>query len=236
MQPENLIIDPPQYDTITAFGIGGIAVGMAALCVVVYSRGNSRRRVKLTIGAALWMAVTAIAAEAGLLSRFDLTPPPMALMMASVFAIAIGIGFSPLGRTLANETSLMLLVALQIFRFPLELVMHHAADQSIMPVQLSYSGYNFDIITGLGAILLVSLMKFKTELSKVVVWIWNIWGMYCLLAIAIIAITTSPMAQAFGNDPANLNTWVLFFPYVWLPVVLVTIAISGHIIITRKLL
>ena len=236
MQPEDLTINPPHYDTITAFGIGGLAVGMAVLCVVVYSHGNSRRRVKLTIGAALWMAVTAIAAEAGLLSRFDLTPPPMALMVASVFAIAFAIGLSPLGRALANETPLILLVALQIFRFPLELVMHHAAEQSIMPVQLSYSGYNFDIFTGLGAILLVILMKFKTDVSKVVVWIWNIWGMYCLLAIAIIAITTSPMVRAFGDDPPNLNTWVLFFPYVWLPVVLVTIAISGHIIITRKLL
>lgn len=100
-----------------------------------------------------------------------------------------------------------------------------------MPVQLSYSGYNFDIFTGLGAILLVSLMRCKADLSKIVIWIWNIWGMYCLLAITI-----SPMVRAFGDDPANLNTWVLFFPYVWLPVVLVTIAISGHIIITRKLL
>jgi len=42
--------------------------------------------------------------------------------------------------------------------------------------------------------------------------------------------------RAFGDEPQNLNTWVLYFPYVWLPVVLVTIALSSHIIITRKLL
>jgi hypothetical protein len=32
-----------------------------------------------------------------------------------------------------------------------------------------------------------------------------------------------------------VNTWVLFFPYVWLPVVLVTIAVCAHVVITRRL-
>ena len=60
--------------------------------------------------------------------------------------------------------------------------------------------------------------------------------MFCLLVIAIIAVATSPVVRAFGDEAENLNTWVLFFPYVWLPVVLVTIAVSGHIVIPRKLL
>ncbi len=54
--------------------------------------------------------------------------------------------------------------------------------------------------------------------------------------ILLIAITTSPMVRLFGDDPSNVNTWVLHFPYVWLPSILVTIAISGHIFVTRKLL
>jgi hypothetical protein len=44
------------------------------------------------------------------------------------------------------------------------------------------------------------------------------------------------MVRLFGDDPRSVMTWVLFVPYVWLPVVLVTIAIAGHAIITRKLL
>ena len=35
--------------------------------------------------------------------------------------------------------------------------------------------------------------------------------------------------------PIILNTWVLYFPYVWLPVVLVTAAIAGHVMVTRAL-
>jgi Na+-driven multidrug efflux pump len=114
--------------------------------------------------------------------------------------------------------------------------MHHAGNVGIMPVQLSYSGYNFDIVTGIGALLILTLLKSGRSISRSVLWAWNVWGSFCLVVIAIIAITTSPVIRLFGDDPHNLNTWVLYFPYVWLPVVLVTVAISSHIVITRKLM
>ena len=236
MQPENIVINPPEFDALAAYGIGSIAVLTAVACVKVYARGNGRHTMMLAIGAAIWMALSAIAASSGFLARFDLVPPPMLAMIASVFAVSFAIGLSPLGRAVASETSLVVLVGLQSFRFPLELVMHHAGSRSIMPVQLSFSGYNFDIVTGISATLLAILIRFKANVPNVVVWTWNIWGTLCLIAIATIAIAASPVVRAFGDDPRNLNTWVLFFPYVWLPVVLVTIAISGHVIITRKLL
>ena len=67
-------------------------------------------------------------------------------------------------------------------------------------------------------------------------WVWNAYGIYALAAIAVIAIGGSPMVRAFGDDPRHVNTWVLFFPYVWLPVVMVSAAIFGHGVITRALL
>lgn len=67
------------------------------------------------------------------------------------------------------------------------------------------------------------------------IWAWNVWGSWCLVVIAGVAITTSPMVRLFGDDPAHLNTWVLYFPYVWVPAVLVTIAVASHIAITRAL-
>ena len=69
-----------------------------------------------------------------------------------------------------------------------------------------------------------------------VIWIWNLWGFACLAVIVGVAVLSSPMVRFFGEEPRHLNTWVLFFPYVWLPVVLVTIAVSGHIVVTRALL
>jgi hypothetical protein len=233
--PENFVVTPPEFDAPAAYGIGLISVVMAAICVIVYAKGDRNRALKGTIATIAWMGLTAAAAKAGMMARFDVMPPPMMILLACIFALAFVIGLSPLGRMIAKQTSLVTLIGLQMFRFPLELVMHHAANRAIMPPQLTYTGYNFDIITGIGAIILFLALISKIRVPKALIWAWNIYGFYCLLAIAIIAVTTSPMIRAFGDDPANLNTWVLFFPYIWLPAVLVVIALAGHIIITRKL-
>ena len=157
-------------------------------------------------------------------------------MMVFVLALSFAFGLSPLGRHGAANISFAALIGLHAFRLPLELVMHHASTVGIMPVELSFSGYNFDIVTGTGALVIFLLLKSGRAVPRAVLWAWNIWGSYCLLGIAVIAITSSPVVRLFGDEPAHINTWVLYFPYVWLPVVLVSIAISVHIVIWRKLL
>lgn len=236
MLSSNIIIAPPIFDPISAYGVGGIAVIVAIVWIVIFSRHNMRRAVVLTFGVVLLMVGSAITALSGQLSRFDFLPPPVLIMFASITVIAFAIGLSSFGLNAATEISPYTLIGLQSFRFPLELVMHYAGDVGIMPVQLSYSGYNFDIITGIGALVLFTLHIFSVRVPLSVLWAWNTLGFLCLVVIYIIAITTSPIVRAFGDEPQNLNTWVSYFPYVWLPVVLVTIAVSSHIIITRQLL
>jgi hypothetical protein len=236
MLPATISILPPVFDPVAAFGIGGIAVFVAVVWVVLFARRNKRRALTLSVAVFTVMAASGIAAWSGTLSQFNSFPPPMFIMIASVFAVSFAVGLSPFGRAAAAELSFTSLVGLQGFRLPLELVMHHAGNVGIMPVQLSYSGYNFDIVTGIGALLMVTLFKSGRSVSRSVLWAWNVWGSLCLVVIAIIAITTSPVIRLFGDEPQNLNTWVLYFPYVWLPVVLVTVAISSHVVITRKLM
>jgi hypothetical protein len=236
MIAEAILITPPKFDAIAVFGIGGLAVLMAIVWVGLFSLGNGRRALILSIMMGVVMTVSAFAASSGKLTQFDSFPPPMLIMMASVVAMALAFGFSPFGRRGALNLSFAILIGFQAFRFPLELVMHHAGTVGIMPVELSFSGYNFDVITGIGALVIFFILQSGRSLPRFVLWLWNIWGSVCLVMIAFIAITASPMIKLFGDDPAHLNIWVLYFPYVWLPVVLVTIAISGHVVLWRKLL
>lgn len=235
MLPDTVTLQPPVFDAISVYGIGGIAVLVALAWIVLFSGGNRSRGLLLVVGAALVMGVSAAAAFSGLLSRFDFFPPPMAIMMAWVFLLGLGSGFSALGRRAAENLTFASLIGLQAFRFPLELVMHRAYTQGIMPIYLSYSGYNLDIVTGVGALIIFAFFRMGRSVPRSLLWIWNIWGSACLVVLAVIAIAISPMVRAFGDAPADVNSWVLYFPYVWLPVVLVTIAISGHVIVWRKL-
>ena len=216
-------------------GIAGLAVAVAAGWVAVFSRGSAARAVRLGAVAALLLLVSALAASQGLLTRFDRLPPPMGVMIALVLVVPVAAAVSRFGRD-ASTIPIGVLVGFQAFRLPLELVMHHAAEAGVMPPELSYAGYNFDIVTGAGALLIGTLAAAGVRVPRPALWLWNAYGIYALAAIAVIAIGGSPMVRAFGDDPRHVNTWVLFFPYVWLPVVMVSAAIFGHGVITRALL
>ena len=223
------------HDAVAAGGIAGLAVAVAAAFVILLTRGQPRLRIGLTAAALIVMLSSALAATSGRLARFDTFPPPMLLMILSVFIMGFGIGLSKIGQRAADTVPLVTLIGLQTFRFPLEILMHRAGTLGIMPPQLSFGGYQFDIVTGLAACVLYGSMRNGIAVPRWVLWAWNVWGWWCLLVITVIAVTTSPMVRLGGDEPGNVNTWVLYFPYVWLPVVLVTVAVAGHVMVTRAL-
>jgi hypothetical protein len=226
---------PPVFDLVSAGGIGALAVLMAGVVVWLRVRYQAVSPWPTATAIAAWMLAVAWLANAGVLARFDRTPPPMAVMIPTVLALPFALVASPLGARLSAALPVAALVGLQMFRLPLELVMHRAGALGIMPPELSYSGYNLDILTGAGALVLVVAMRLAA-VPRAVVWAWNAWGLWCLAVIAWVARASSPMVRAFGDDPRHVNTWVLYFPYVWLPTVLVVIALAGHLVLTRKLL
>lgn len=236
MPTASVPVSAPAFDAVAAWGIGGLAVLMAAVAVAVVARWHPARARHAAVAVIVWMALTASASLSGRLARFDVAPPPMAILIVAVFALAFAIGLGSAGARLAAAVPMATLVGLQAFRLPLELVMHRAATLGIMPPEMSYSGYNLDIVTGAGALVLALLLRAGVAVPRLAIWIWNIWGLWCLAVIAVVAVASSPMVRAFGDDPRHVNTWVLFFPYVWLPAVLVTLAIAGHLVVARALL
>lgn len=223
----------PGYDAIVRVGIATLALAMALIWLGVFARGRYRPVVYALAGG--WLYGGYSLGVTGVLTRFDRVPPPMAVMMGATIVVGLVMGFSPMGRRMARDLPMAALVGLQIFRLPLELLMHRAAAKGIAPVELTYAGYNFDIVTGIGALVLTVALAAGAYVPRAALWLWNLYGVGCLVVIAAIAVATSPMVRAFGDDPRHLNTWVLYFPYTWLPTVLVVIAIAGHIVVTRKL-
>src|SRR5215211_395258 len=114
------------------------------------STGGAMRPTALAaLAAAAWLAVTYGLAASGFL-RFSTRPPTMLVIVAGV-AISIAVGTSQLGRRLATGIPLAILVGVQGFRILLEVMMHRAYVEGLMPVQMSFSGFNFDILTGISA-------------------------------------------------------------------------------------
>jgi hypothetical protein len=195
-------------------------------------RQTNRLQIRFALGAVAWLAITLWVSAAGVLRHFERQPPPMLFLVAAVFALAGWLAFSWIGDLVVRHTSWVALVGLQGFRLPLELLMHRAYVEGIMPVQMSYSGRSFDIVTGATAIVL-ALALATVPVPRWVIAVWNVLGTVLLVNILVIAIASMPMFHWFGMD--RLNVWVADPPFVWLPAVLVLTALAGHLLMFRKL-
>lgn len=182
----------------------------------------------------VWLAATAHLARSGVLSNFEGRPPRIMLLFLPMLAASVLLGFSRVGTALTT-LPIAALVAAQGFRLPLELVMHQAAVEGTMPPQMTYTGYNFDIATGASALLVATLALFGRAPRWLLI-AWNGLGSLLLLAILTIAVVSLPVFGLFGREPERLNTWIAYFPYVWLPAALVSAAVLGHVLLWRRLL
>lgn len=226
---------------LVTFGMATLASVVAAAFVLLYVRairaqdGNTARaglRASLIVGG--WMALFAALALSGVLALTELRPPPFMLVVLATLVFAVGLALSRVGEAFARGLPLWWLIGAQGFRLPLELVMHQAANEQVMPAEMSYGGYNFDIATGISALGVAALLA-KRKAPVWLPWAWNLLGSLLLANILSVAIIATPMLHAFGSEPEHLNTWVFYFPFIWLPTVLVAAALFGHVVVFRAL-
>jgi hypothetical protein len=236
--------------SMTSLGSAFLRTGFVVLTLVValgvvvnvYLTGRALRESKsrtwlFTAAAAgatvMWLIVTWQVARSGVIADFDRQPPPLAIMLLTVLALSILIAFTRYGTRFVEGLPLWILIVGQSFRLPLELLMHRAANEGVMPLQMSYSGWNFDIVTGATAIPVAWWLARGHRAARSLAVVWNVVGSLLLVNVLTIAILSTPIFAAFG--PERLNVWVAHPPYVWLPTVMVLCAITGHLVIFRKL-
>lgn len=215
---------------------------VAALIAGVYvasrrlreSPDERRRALIVTVGgAAVWMIATWINAARGTFRLWtEFTPPPFAYLVGGIIILAIAIASGSYGRRLAIGLPLWVLVGIQGFRLPLEVAMHAMYERGVMPVQMSYSGRNFDIVTGITALVVAALVRWGRA-GRGLVLAWNILGLALLVNIMILGIISTPRIQYFG--PRATNFFVAYPPFVWLPGIMVLAALAGHLLVFRAL-
>ena len=131
------------------------------------------------------------------------------MLIAAVAVLAVPLPSTPFGGRLARAVPVWVLVAVQGFRLPLELAMHAMAERGVMPAQMSYTGRNFDIITGITALIVAPLVARGIGGRRLVA-IWNVLGLGLVLNVVVVAMLSTPTFRVFGDDA--LNTWVADLP------------------------
>jgi hypothetical protein len=211
-----------------------VVLAVVAVLIGFAARVAGRRgAVIAAVALAAWLAFTAFLGRSGAIADFAPVPAPLLRLVFASAVLTIAVAASPLGRRLARDLPLTWLVGFQGFRVAVELVLARLHHEGITPVQMTFEGYNFDILSGASAIALAAVAA-RRPVSRGVVLAWSVAGSALLANIVTIAILSAPVPfRAFHEGPAN--TVVTGFPFVWLPTVLVMAALFGHVLVFRRI-
>ena len=219
----------PTASAFVTVGIGTLALGVLALVLLAVRRTAPVHAPTATAVLLGWVLLTGALAGTGVLRAAQ--GRPLFAIVVGTLALGVWLGRSAAAGAVAAQTPVWTLVAVQGFRFPLELVMHAAAREGTMPTLMSYGGANFDVVSGAAA--LVCGVLLWRGAPRLLAWLFLGLGTCTLAVIFAIAVVTAPALRWAGEDQVNM--WVTYVPFVWLPAVLVLAAIAGQITLYRAL-
>src|SRR5690606_13612389 len=144
---------------------------------------------------AIYLVVFGTLSSSGLLEEKPM--PYLMLFFLGNAICAIAFAFSPAGSWLAYGLPVQALVAFHSFRLPLELVLHEWAEQGTIPTTMTWTGQNFDIVSGALALLVTpALTRFQW-----LAWVFNIVGFLLLLNVIRVAVMSSPLPFSWNTNP-----------------------------------
>jgi len=182
-------------------------------------------------GLVLWLGlIIGLVASGALAGVSPDNPAPLLLFFGTINLVSVTAALSPLGRWFATGVPITALVGFQGFRLPLELVLHAWSEQGTIPRSMTWSGSNFDIFSGVVALV---ALPFAGR-HRAVAWVANGIGLALLVNVIRAAVLSSPVPFGWGVEPPL--QLALHLPYALIAPVCVGGALFGHIVLTRALL
>jgi len=218
---------PANAPSLAAFAGILVAVVAALLWAVRRAYGTAKATGVAAGVLGLWLGLLSLLVATGALTRLPLRGLPQ--FFGSVLLMWTFAALSPLGRRLAATIPLTALVAFQVFRLPLELVLHSWAAQGTIPGTMTWTGQNWDIVSGITALVCAPFAARHRIAARIA----NIVGFAFLINVMRVAVLSSPLPLGWGQQPPLLLAFHL--PYALIVPVCVGGALFGHIVLTRAL-
>lgn len=197
------------------------------LAIVAAYAWATRGRTAPLLGLAVWLGLFCGLVLSGFLQAQPM--PRLIIGFTFVNLVSLAAALSPLGRQLAEDVPIAALVGFQAFRLPLELVLHDWAAGGTIPGTMTWTGQNWDIVTGICALALAPLARRSPSAA----WIANLLGLVLLLNVFRVVILSSPLPFAWPVQPPLLLAFHL--PYALIVPICVGGALFGHVVLTRAL-
>jgi hypothetical protein len=180
-----------------------------------------------------WLLLLGLLSIRGFFANFSGLPPRLAFALLAPLPVVLLFIRSPAGRQFLQTIRPQWLIYLQSFRILVEIAIWILVRNGSLPVQLSFEGRNFDILTGLLAFPVGYYCFVKKTWPPVTALVYNIAGLVLLVNVVTISTLSMPTPlRVFHNQPDS--SLLTRFPFIYLPGLLVPLAYTLHILSLRQ--
>lgn len=223
----------PAYVSITFILTTFLTVGffLYAIRSTVFETIPAKIIVAVT---AFWLIFQVVVAMSGFYQVTGIFPPRIVLFAVLPALLLIIAYFLFFRSTFIERLPLRALTLLHIIRVPVEIVLLWLFQNRMVPEVMTFEGRNFDILSGITAPIIVWLAFRGGKVNRPLLVVWNLLALGLLVNIVTTAILAfpSPMQQLAFDQP---NVAITYFPFNWLPAVVVPIVLFSHLASLWKL-
>lgn len=182
-----------------------------------------------------WLFFQAVLAITGFYQKTDALPPRIPVFAILPTLLTIIALFIFARKSLIDRLPLKTLTILHVVRIPVELVLLWLFQFGWVPQLMTFEGRNFDVLSGITAAIIYWLAFRRGKINRPLLIGWNIFALLLLVNIVVNAVLSfqTPFQQFAFDQP---NRGLLFFPFIWLPSIIVPIVLFCHLASLRQLL
>ncbi len=181
-----------------------------------------------------WMSIQLVIGLTDFYTDSFSMPPRFALLIVPPFIVMFYLFLSKKGNAFIDSLSLERLTLLHVIRIPVEISLYFLFTAKTIPEIMTFEGRNFDILAGLTAPFIFYFGFKLKKIPTIGLIIWNMGCLVLLFTIIILAILSANTPfQQFGFDQPNIA--IAYFPFNWLPSVIVALVMFSHFASLRLL-
>ncbi len=222
--------------------LGYILLTLLMTCIILFGynygltkietdKSTRKKRIFiLGIGLILWFTYAFILSKIGVLQNLELPPRfPILLILPAFLFIGIVL-FKHRNSKIINVIPSSWLIYYQGFRVFIELLFAATVAIGTLHPEVTFNGYNYDILFAFTAPVVAFLVFNKKVLSKKIALIWNYIGLGVIAFIIFLFITTIFIPSIWGSTQSLVPIEFISFPYLLVPSFLMPSAIFMHIL------
>ncbi len=183
----------------------------------------------LIFGLVIWQVYIFLVEKAGFINNFDF-PPRFAILLIFPLFIFTGVFlFRNRNNKWITNIPEHWLIFYQSFRILIESLFIASVAQGILNKEVTFEGYNYDMVFGWTALIFGFLAYKKIGSTKLII-AWNYLGLMVLASIIFLFISSIFNPQLFGSEVILLPKEAVTYPYVLVAGFLMPSAVFMHVL------